>query len=345
MKDILYSGLFSFIIVTLLLPLIIYFAKKLNLFVKPSFRKIHKGNISSLGGFAVFISVSISILLFTDIDRILQNKFFFFTIIVAALLGMQDDLKDVKASYKLIVQIIIALILVFPESIFVNLGNNTISIIISLIFYLLIINSYNFIDGIDLLASIIAAIILLPLGVWFYLNDQYNFGLMMISLGAALLGFIIYNFSPAKIFLGDMGTMIIGLVLSVAFIKFINLNLNSNGYFLNVEYPFAAVFAVYNLPIIDLIRVVILRIMKKKKPWKADRSHFHHILLDKGMKQNNIALLTAFYTILSFTVFYLLSKVISGSFILIGINLILLSLFYSFVLLKKSKSNTLNIPK
>lgn len=340
MKDILYSGLFSFIIVTLLLPLVIYFAKKFKVFVKPSFRKIHKGNISSMGGFAVFISVFLSIFIFTDLSRVLQNKFFFIAIIMAALLGMQDDLKDVKASYKLVVQTVIALILVFPESLHFHFGDDTISIVFSVLFYLLIINSFNFIDGVDLLASIIAALILLPLGGWFYLNDQYNFGLMMISLGGALLGFIIYNISPAKIFLGDMGTITIGLVLSVAFMKFINMNLQQESDFLiDIEYPVAAIFAIYNLPLIDLFRVVLLRLKRKRKPWIADRSHFHHILLKIGMKQNNIALLAAFYTVISFVLFYFLSKIINSSLILIGINIIGAAVFYLLIFLKKAKTN------
>jgi UDP-N-acetylmuramyl pentapeptide phosphotransferase/UDP-N-acetylglucosamine-1-phosphate transferase len=158
-----------------------------------------------------------------------------------------------------------------------------ISILISIFTIIVIINAFNLIDGINGLSGSITVLITLTLGIWFLLIDRLEIAVLAFSLAAAVLAFLNYNFTPARIFMGDTGSLLNGLVCSILTIKFIELHRELP----NSVYSFKAVPAVaigiLILPLYDTLRVFIMRIFRGRSPMSPDRNHIHHLLIDSGL--------------------------------------------------------------
>ncbi|RYF87261.1 MAG: undecaprenyl/decaprenyl-phosphate alpha-N-acetylglucosaminyl 1-phosphate transferase [Chitinophagaceae bacterium] len=154
---------------------------------------------------------------------------------------------------------------------------------------IVITNSFNLIDGVDGLAGSLGVLTTLVLGTYFYFIGEIAFGVMAFSLAGAIFSFLIYNFSPAKIFMGDTGSLLLGLVNSVLVIKFINVAGNAPGSFALEAAP-AIGFAVLIIPLFDTLRVFGLRILDRRSPFSPDRNHVHHFLLDLGFSHKKITL-------------------------------------------------------
>ncbi|MFT5802240.1 MAG: UDP-GlcNAc:undecaprenyl-phosphate GlcNAc-1-phosphate transferase [Nonlabens sp.] len=198
----------------------------------------------------------------------------------------------VSAKKKLTAQLLAAIILVFKSNIVITsfyglLGINELydwaSILISIFTILVIINAFNLIDGINGLSGSIATLISITLGTWFLLMERMDMAIIAYALAGASIAFLKYNFTPAKIFMGDTGSLIVGLTCSILIIEFIELHQVSP----NSPYAFSAVPAValgiLILPLFDTLRVFIVRAARGKSPLNPDRSHIHHLLLDFGL--------------------------------------------------------------
>jgi UDP-N-acetylmuramyl pentapeptide phosphotransferase/UDP-N-acetylglucosamine-1-phosphate transferase len=144
------------------------------------------------------------------------------------------------------------------------------------------VNSYNLIDGIDGLAGGVGMIVSLILGGWFWLSGFESMAILGIVLFGALLGFLVFNFHPAKIFMGDTGAMAVGFILTYMVFQFIILNdTHPDSAFYIANAPVVAI-ALLIIPIVDTLRVVILRLLTNRNPLKADYNHIHHELLKSG---------------------------------------------------------------
>ncbi|MCB0634922.1 MAG: undecaprenyl/decaprenyl-phosphate alpha-N-acetylglucosaminyl 1-phosphate transferase, partial [Lewinella sp.] len=157
------------------------------------------------------------------------------------------------------------------------------SSIISLFTILVIVNAFNLIDGINGLAGSIGALIAGTLGTWFYLTGHIEYAIVAFTLVGSIVGFLKYNFSPAKIFMGDTGALLVGLVSAILIIQFIDFN-----YLMEDSHPYkfhaipAVAIGIMILPLFDTMRVFVTRVIRGHSPFHADRRHIHHLLVDFG---------------------------------------------------------------
>jgi UDP-N-acetylmuramyl pentapeptide phosphotransferase/UDP-N-acetylglucosamine-1-phosphate transferase len=157
------------------------------------------------------------------------------------------------------------------------------SILLSMFTIMVIINAFNLIDGINGLSGSLGTLISLTMGTWFFLIDRTDLAIIAFSLAGATIAFLRYNFTPARIFMGDTGSMLIGIISAILVIEFIEVHSQIQG----SPYAFKAVPAVaigiLILPLFDTLRVFVDRLVRGKSPFHPDRSHIHHLLLDSGL--------------------------------------------------------------
>ena len=289
-KILLCSGL-SFIITFFAIPVIIQVAKDKKLFDKPDGRKVHKAVIPTLGGLGIFAGFIMATLLGAPQSASSEIQYFVAASIVIFFLGIKDDILILSATKKFIGQIIAAGILIKFGGVIINnmhgfLGVYEIphlaSIVLTFLTIIVITNSFNLIDGVDGLAGSIGIVTSFIFGAYFYYTGQISYAIMAFSLTGSLVGFIIYNFPPARIFMGDTGSLLVGLINSILVIKFINYASNGQSA-LQLESATAIGFAVLMLPLFDTLRVFGLRILNRRSPFSPDRNHIHHFLLDLGL--------------------------------------------------------------
>ena len=272
------------------MPLLINILQKGDIFDVGGKRKIHKGYVPSMGGIVIFIAFIFSVLAWMPANPFFDRKVLLGAISLIALLGIRDDFAPVLPKQKLFIQLIAAVIIVFllPDariySFYGFLGIETIpdwiSYIITILFIIFITNAFNLIDGIDGLAGSIGIVALGFLGFWLYFAGYISHSIIAIALAGSILGFLLYNWHPASIFMGDTGSLIIGFVLSICSIWFINLNatLPEESLF-RFNAPLSLAAGVILYPIFDTIRVFILRTRQRVSPFKPDKQHTHHQFL------------------------------------------------------------------
>jgi UDP-GlcNAc:undecaprenyl-phosphate/decaprenyl-phosphate GlcNAc-1-phosphate transferase len=297
------AAITSFTIGLLLFPLVISWLHKLELTDKPDIRKIHKGEKPSFGGAPVFISFLFSAIVWVNLTEWKYIKYLLLAQVVIILFGLRDDLKPLRPIYKLIGQIMAAAVVIFFFDIRIKclygfMGIDEIPAIfsyaISFIAIIGITNSFNLIDGIDGLAGTVASIIFIVLGVWFYLIGDKIFSIIAFAMLGGLLAFLIYNWQPSKIFMGDTGSLFIGITLSMFVIHFMNVNEQ-----LPAENPFrfmntiAAALCFLMPPLLDTIRVIIIRLVKGHSPFHPDKNHIHHVFIRIGLPHQSATLIIA----------------------------------------------------
>jgi UDP-GlcNAc:undecaprenyl-phosphate GlcNAc-1-phosphate transferase len=299
MLNILISGALAFVITFFAIPIIIQVARQKKLFDEPDERKVHKVVIPTLGGLGIFAGFILAMLLGvpkTTINTELQ--YFAAAAIVIFFVGIKDDILILSASKKFLGQLIAACIIIKFGGIHLTnmhgfLGLHTIpriaSGILTLFTVLVIINSFNLIDGIDGLAGSLGLLTTLIFGTYFFYAGDSMYSIMAFSMAGSLTGFLFYNFSPAKIFMGDTGSLLIGLVNSILVIKFINIAGNPASAVFLPSAP-AIGFAILMVPLFDTLRVFSLRLLDKRSPFSADRTHVHHFLLDLGLTHRTVTI-------------------------------------------------------
>jgi len=297
------SFITAFAISYLVFPPAIKAFHKFSLVDDPGGRKIHTKETPAMGGIPIFLGVIISLAVWLPIGMIAQYKFYIVAISFIFILGLRDDLSPVTALQKLLGQIGAASILFFLcdiriESFYGLFGLYQMPLWLSYfatVFTIIVItNSYNLIDGIDGLAGSVGLITLLFFGCWFLLNGRIHFSFIALAFSGALLAFLNFNWSPSKIFLGDSGTSIVGLLIALYTVYFIQLNAGladaaTFKFKANIGTPIGLLI----LPLVDTIRVFVKRTLDGKSFMEADNSHIHHVLLSLGNnhKQATIILL------------------------------------------------------
>jgi UDP-N-acetylmuramyl pentapeptide phosphotransferase/UDP-N-acetylglucosamine-1-phosphate transferase len=280
----------SFLISFFTFPVIIRVFKSINLVDSPNKRKIHKLNIPSMGGIAIYLGVMLTIIFFGSLEALQMNKFLLAGLVIIFLLGIRDDISSLYANQKFVVQIVAALLAVHYAGIkltgFYGLaGINEMPESFNLIFSMLVIiaitNAFNLIDGIDGLAGSIGILASTIFGLWFLSIGMSFQALLSLSLAASLVAFLVYNWHPSKIFMGDTGSLPTGFLLACLSIIFINSQLEYSQQSFNGFIPL--VLAILIVPVYDTIRVMIIRVFDGKSPFSPDKKHIHHILLRQGM--------------------------------------------------------------
>ena len=254
----------------------------------PNGRKEHKLPVPTMGGIAIVAGMIIALTLWFPFSNEIGQICFFFSIAVLFGLGIMDDLKDLSAKYKFVVQIglaaLIALAGIRITSFDGLFGINELSLSAQYSFTILAIvgitNAFNLIDGIDGLAGGLAFMSLVTLGLFLTLSGDNNTALIAFALAGAVFAFLYFNFNPAKIFMGDTGSLILGFVIAVLCIRLLQIN----GSVANPILTHAPMFVlgIVLIPVFDTIRVFAMRIWKGGSPFEADKTHIHHLLTNRG---------------------------------------------------------------
>ena len=278
----------AFIIALALTPVAKSIAYKIGAIDVPKDkRRVHKEPTPRLGGLAIYYGFLISILIFSKIDKQLIGILAGSLLIVVV--GIIDDVKQIRASIKLVVQIVAALIVAFCNvrisaiSMPVGLVDGGIlslgifSIPITVLWIVGATNAVNLIDGLDGLAAGICSIATFSLFFIAILAGEASVAILAAALAGSCLGFLPYNFNPAKIFMGDTGSTFLGYMLSIICIQGL-----FKGY---VVISFIVPFLILGLPLFDTTFAILRRIKNKKPIMSPDRGHLHHRLMDMGLSQ------------------------------------------------------------
>ncbi|MBL7843905.1 MAG: undecaprenyl/decaprenyl-phosphate alpha-N-acetylglucosaminyl 1-phosphate transferase [Cyclobacteriaceae bacterium] len=291
----------SFVICFLIIPVIIKYSLEKNLVDIPGRRKIHKKVTPSMGGIAIFIGFFIGSLIWTDISQWKDIRMILIALFMVFFIGVRDDLVPLKPYMKLIGQLVAAtiLILLFDlrlKSMYGLFGIYEIPEMLGYVFtvftIIVITNSFNLIDGLDGLAATLAIISLLAFGVWFILAGDGVFAVLSFGMLGALIAFLIFNWEPSKIFMGDTGALVVGMMLSITAIHFINYNDN-----LPADHAFrftgsvAPAICFIIVPLVDTMRIFILRLARKQSPFTPDKSHIHHSIMRLGFSHSKTTIL------------------------------------------------------
>lgn len=289
----------SFVLTYIFIPSIIKVAVIKHLYDTPDERKSHHGVIPTLGGVGIFGGFIIGFCLFARFNmKSTEIKYVIAALSFTFMLGAKDDIIELVANKKFIGQIFAASIVVILgdirlTSLYGLFGISMIgdipSYILSIVTIIFIVNAFNLVDGINLLAGSIGIVSTVAFGTWFIFNSFFDYAILAAAMSGALFAFLKYNYTPAKIFMGDSGSLTVGLLVAVLAIQFIEKNeiilaVNESKHSISfITAAPAMAIAVLIIPLYDTLRVFTMRIINKKSPFVADRNHIHHKLLDIGL--------------------------------------------------------------
>jgi len=291
MLDVLLTASVSFIISFLAIPVILQIADQKKLYDVPDERKVHTHPVASLGGVGIFGGFLLASLLSIQGHLNPEFQYFFAAALVIFFLGLKDDLIVLSASKKFVGQMVAASILIHLGGIrldsmqglfgFEQLPEGF-ALALSYLTIIVVINSFNLIDGVDGLATSLGILTSLIFGTYFFMIGYQAYALLAFALTGSLVAFLIFNHHPAKIFMGDSGSLMIGLVNAILVIKFINTP-SEPGIAVPIESAVAIGFSILIVPLLDTLRVFAIRIFNGRSPFTPDRNHVHHLLLGWGL--------------------------------------------------------------
>ncbi|OOQ58059.1 MraY family glycosyltransferase [Mucilaginibacter pedocola] len=322
---------FSVLITLLCIPSILHVARTRHLYDDVGhFRKQHDHGIPRLGGVAIFASFTVTLLLFSMVDKNLPVSYLLTSSIVLFAMGLKDDLSGVNSSTKFLIQFFVAAILVLLgdirfTSMYGILGvyeiSYVVSAIISILFIMLIVNAFNLIDGIDGLAGATCIVVNGTFTALFIYMKHYELAAISLAIIGAVIGFLRFNLTPAKIFMGDTGSLLIGLISAIMAVKFIEENKFVAGHTSPAVFSAPALgFAILIGPIFDTLRVFVLRIINGVSPFTADRNHIHHRVLRLGFNHMQTTLILVGINIITIIMVLMFSEL--GNLALMGLILI-----------------------
>lgn len=318
MKEIILGFFTAFVVVIITTPSLIKVAKLKQLVDVPGeARKLHARRVPTIGGIIIFASILFAFALWLPIgenipyeallERSYDLKYLTAALIILFFIGVKDDIIGVSPIKKLLALVFVGFILVIMGDFRISNFNGLLglyqipywaSVLLSFFVYIVIVNAFNLIDGVDGLAASQGLIISLFFTCWFFLMGNQTLTLLSAVLAGALLGFLFFNFSPAKIFMGDSGSMTIGVIVSLLAIWLINKD-NSNMIFPfdQLRTPLVAM-ALLAYPLTDTLRIFTIRTLEGKSPFTADKNHIHHKMLENGFTHTQIVLSVAIYSVL-----------------------------------------------
>lgn len=336
MFDVLLSIAISFTITFLAIPAVINVAEMKKLFDMPDARKVHHSPITPLGGLGIFAGFIFGCLLTIHFNQYADLQYFMAAAFVIFFLGLKDDILVISPIKKFIGQVLAAFIIIYYGNIQIRSMNGFLgiyqlpemfSLLLTYFAVIVVINSFNLIDGVDGLAGSLGLLSTVIFGIYFWRIGMLPYSVIAFSLAGSLLAFLIFNFQPAKIFMGDTGSLLVGTINAILVVKFINVANSSN-----VSFPInaspAVGFTILMIPLLDTLRVFGIRILHRRSPFSPDRNHIHHLLLDRGFSHRaitlflvtvNMAMIGAVFmcrslncTLLIFCVFMLFFVLIAG---------------------------------
>jgi UDP-GlcNAc:undecaprenyl-phosphate/decaprenyl-phosphate GlcNAc-1-phosphate transferase len=326
MDHLLIGSVVAFLITFSAIPIIIRVAEMKHLFDVPDDdRKVHANPIPSLGGIGIFAGFILALLIAVP-NGGLELQFIAAAFMVIFFVGIKDDIVVLTPLKKFLGQLVAAAILIFKGGVIITsmygfLGINELPYAfgVALTFFTIIVitNSFNLIDGVDGLAGSLGLLATSAMGVYFFLAQQHLYSVMAFSMAGALSAFLIFNVSPAKIFMGDTGSLMVGTVNSILVIKFIQIASTASH---NMYLPSAPAigFAILFVPLFDTLRIFGYRILSRRSPFSPDRNHVHHLLLEKGCSHNMVTFLAAAFNI-AIIAFTFIGRNLGNTILLLGL--------------------------
>jgi len=337
----------AFFITAKLMPLIIKFSNKLELVDKPNERKVHAAAIPNLGGIGIFfgyIVATVGWMVYYGGSKSIgsmEAALILYGLMVLFVMGIIDDQIDMSASKKFLIQIAVAIMISAGGTRITELNGlfeiEKMHIILqyglTIVLLVGLVNAFNLIDGVNGLAGGIAFIDAVIMGILLYNPHAILISLLAFGMAGALLGFLIYNFGKAKIFMGDTGSLIIGYILAVLGILTMREGTSTGGFIGSNNGLTIIVVGILVLPVFDTLRVFARRVfIEKKSPFSPDKTHVHHLLLDtltkKKITHKDVAIVLYIANIIIIATAFLL-KDLPASFS-IPILFVIAFLFYDF---------------
>ncbi|MFA7081092.1 MAG: MraY family glycosyltransferase [Bacteroidales bacterium] len=365
-----YCFLISLLVVAFIMPLFIRIMLKYNVLDRSGGRKIHKGQKVNIGGAVIFVAFLISYIIaipqIANTDSVDLVISFISIISCIVIIGIRDDMNSLTAKNKLILEIIAILFLcaigIRIDNLYGFLGIYNLPIWISysitIFFYVVILNTYNLIDGIDGQSATQALSIFIPLLVFFSLivpsslsantfGSTHFWSIVCVSIIGALMGFLYFNWEPSRVFMGDTGSISIGMILASTMIAAIQYNGEYNSEIAILGHPIKSnigvIVSLFFIPLADTLRVFMHRLSKRKSPFSPDKSHIHHYLLRTGASHSESALIVLAFSIIVSTIGIIASMFLSD--IIFIPLLILLFLIYIYALSSFTKSRIKKLKK
>lgn len=339
-NNILFAFIISLLISYVVVPKIISFSKKYRLADVAGKRASHVGSVPVLGGVAIFIGSLFAMLFCSNLAEI---QFIIASIVVVFFVGLVDDLLSLTPYRKLLGQAIAILIVIYFGDIQIDNMHGVLGIyelpefaatLFTGFVVIVITNGFNLIDGVDGLASGIGIISAFCFGIIAFLMNQMDMAVIAFSLMGSLLSFLKYNLHPARIFMGDTGSLVVGMIFSVLAINLIQSGLVTEIYSLPNKGPLLSIVFLA-IPLFDSLRVFVARALQGKGPLSPGRDHIHHALLELGFGHKNTTyILYLLSTLLILFSYFLLECNINDSITLLAI-VSYIFLFIPFYFLKR----------
>ncbi len=314
----------AFVVVLFTMPSLIKVARIKHLVDEPGdARKVHRRSVPTIGGIIIFAAILFSYslwfpqasssgvqlegykALYNDMGAAYKDfKFVIAAMVLLFFIGVKDDIIGFSPVKKLVGHMVVGYILVVMGGIRLHdmhgiLGiyelPHEISIAFSFFTYVVLVNAFNLIDGVDGLAGGIGLIASTAYGIWLYWAGDVALSLLAFVLSGALVGFLVFNFHPARVFMGDSGSLIIGAIISVLAIRVIDHDTSRLPHWLAaVPTPLFAM-SVIAYPLVDTFRIFVVRMAKGQSPFAADKNHIHHRLMEMGLGHRGITLVLYLY--------------------------------------------------
>ncbi len=285
------SVVLSSLITWWIIPQVVRIVRVRGIFDHPdNDRKFHSEPTPMMGGIGIFLGLMIAIVVLAEMLTVDLNHYFRLCVVILLFVGMADDLVPISAKRKMLFMIVVANLILIDTNAWITVFNGVfgiatipmfVAIPLSLFVIVLIINAYNMIDGVDGLAATQGAMAAALFGAFFAANGNYELVLIAFSLTGALIGFQIHNRPPARIFMGDTGSLVVGFTLAFLAVQFVTV-VGTNPTFAINAYAPVLVAAILIVPLFDILRVVILRKTTGRAAFTPSRDHVHHILMDYG---------------------------------------------------------------
>lgn len=300
MKTFIFTYICSCILAVVITPIVIAVGRKLKIYDRPTARKVHAGQIPRIGGIAVFLSSILLVMTVLFLDNAIGERFRDIQAQIAALLcaatfifivGLIDDVRGVRARYKLAAQITAATVICLAgvEITSLNFANlftlrfGLASFPLTILWIVGITNAVNLIDGLDGLAAGICTIACTVIAVFALVTGELVLAVIMLALVGSLSGFLFFNFNPARVFMGDCGSMFLGFVLGATSV----MCAMKSGTMVALALP----AVVLGLPIFDTAFSILRRYLSRWDITSPDRGHLHHRLLDMGLRHRHVVII------------------------------------------------------
>lgn len=305
----------SFSISYLMMPKLIGVIRFKKLMDNPNERSSHLDETPTLAGIVFFVSLIICIFFIHYYDPLNFSINIITALTILLIIGLKDDLVLLSAKSKVVAQLVATTFILLNSEIYITnfhgfLGIYEIPLIatiaFSYLYMIFIINAYNLIDGIDGLAGVLGIIAFSIFAIFFYKLELIVYFLLAITCIGFLAAFLRFNLSKKnKIFMGDTGSMIVGFLLGLSTLRFLSLDpIQLEQVHVRSDNVFLIAISILFFPVIDVVRVIIVRLLNKTGPFTPDRRHLHHVFIDKGLPHVRASLTLAINSIIAFLMIY-----------------------------------------